>query len=302
MMKKVTLILTIIFILTLFTGCGGTPGRITVATTTLPVYEFTSRLCEGSPIRVTRLITESVSCLHDYTLQVGQMRQIETAQAVIISGAGLEDFLSDALNDAKIIDASANIELICPDEGNDHVHEDDHHHADGHHHENDPHIWLSPANAKIMAENIRDSLSRLFPEHQKVFQSNFQMLLDDLEQLHSYAQTALADLSCRELITFHDGFAYLAREYDLTILEAVEEESGSEASAAELKELIALVEDHHLPAIFTEKLGSVSAAGIISAETGTAVYYLDMAMHGESYFEAMYHNIDTVKEALECDK
>ena len=299
MMKKATLILTIILILTLFTGCGATPGGITVATTTLPVYEFTSRLCEGSPIRVTRLITESVSCLHDYTLQVGQMRQIETAQAVIISGAGLEDFLSDALNDAKIIDASANIELICPDEGNDHEHEDDHHHADGHHHENDPHIWLSPANAKIMAENIRDSLSRLFPEHQKVFQSNCQMLLDDLEQLHSYAQTALADLSCRELITFHDGFAYLAQEYDLTILEAVEEESGSEASAAELIRLIRLTRDHKLSAVFTEVNGADSAANIIAAETCANIYQLDMVMAGNSYFEAMYHNIDTLKEALQ---
>lgn len=299
MMKKATLILTVIFILTLFSGCGATPSGTTVATTTLPVYEFTSRLCEGSPIQVTRLITESVSCLHDYTLQVGQMRQIETAQAVIISGAGLEDFLSDALNDAKIIDASANIELICPDEGNDHEHEDDHHHAGGHHHENDPHIWLSPANAKIMAENIRDSLSRLFPEHQQVFHRNCQMLLDDLEQLHSYAQTALADLSCRELITFHDGFAYLAREYDLTILEAVEEESGSEASAAELIRLIRLTQDHKLSAVFTEVNGADSAANIIAAETGAKIYQLDMVMAGNSYFEAMYHNIDTLKEALQ---
>ena len=227
------------------------------------------------------------------------MRQIETAQAVIISGAGLEDFLSDALNDAKIIDASANIELICPDEGNDHEHEDDHHHAGGHHHENDPHIWLSPANAKIMAENIRDSLSRLFPEHQQVFHRNCQMLLDDLEQLHSYAQTALADLSCRELITFHDGFAYLAREYDLTILEAVEEESGSEASAAELIRLIRLTQDHKLSAVFTEVNGADSAANIIAAETGANIYQLDMVMAGNSYFEAMYHNIDTLKEALQ---
>lgn len=299
MMKKATLILTVIFILTLFSGCAAIPNGTTVATTTLPVYEFTSRLCEGSPIQVTRLITESVSCLHDYTLQVGQMRQIETAQAVIISGAGLEDFLSNALNDAKIIDASANIELICPDEGNDHEHEDDHHHAGGHHHENDPHIWLSPANAKIMAENIRDSLSRLFPEHQQVFHSNCQMLLDDLEQLHSYAQTALADLSCRELITFHDGFAYLAREYDLTILEAVEEESGSEASAAELIRLIRLTQDHKLSAVFTEVNGADSAANIIAAETGAKIYQLDMVMCGNSYFEAMYHNIDTLKEALQ---
>ena len=78
----------------------------------------------------------------------------------------------------------------------------------------------------------------------------------------------------------------------------MEEESGSEASAMELKELTYLIEENRLPAIFTERSGSVSAAGILAAETGVQVYSLDMAMTGNSYFEAMYHNIDTLKEAL----
>ena len=75
-------------------------------------------------------------------------------------------------------------------------------------------------------------------------------------------------------------------------------ESGSEASARELIELITLVEEQSLPAIFTEASGSTSAASIIARETGCGVFSLDMAMAGDSYFDAMYHNIDTIKEAL----
>ena len=78
----------------------------------------------------------------------------------------------------------------------------------------------------------------------------------------------------------------------------MEEESGREASAKELIHLIEEVEHHNLPAIFTEKSGSVSAAGIIARETGCKSFTLDMAMAGKSYFEAMYHNINTIKEAL----
>jgi len=292
-MKKISLILTFFLIFAMASGCSHVPASTTVAATTLPVYEFASRICAGTDIQVTRLITENVSCLHDYTMQVGQMRQIESAEAVIISGAGLEDFLADALTSVNAIDASAGIELICPDE------EHDHHHEEGHHHDQDPHIWLSPVKAKAMAGNIRDSLSRLFPEYQQQFQSNCQILLDELDQLNDYAIKALEDVSSRELITFHDGFAYLAQEYGLTVLEAVEEESGSEASAAELIRLIRLVQDHNLPAVFTEINGSDSAANIIAAETGANIYQLDMAMSGNSYFEAMYHNIDTLKEALQ---
>ena len=84
----------------------------------------------------------------------------------------------------------------------------------------------------------------------------------------------------------------------MTIVKAVEEESGSEASARELIEMITLVEENALPAIFTETSGSTSAAGIIARETGCGQYTLDMAMSGDSYFNAMYHNIDTIKEAL----
>ena len=66
----------------------------------------------------------------------------------------------------------------------------------------------------------------------------------------------------------------------------------------ELKHLIGVVQAHHLPAIFTERNGSVSAADLISRETGAKVFSLDMAMAGDSYFDAMYRNIDTIKEAL----
>jgi len=296
-MKKISLILTFFLIFAMASGCSHVPASTTVAATTLPVYEFASRICAGTDIQVTRLITENVSCLHDYTMQVGQMRQIESAEAVIISGAGLEDFLADALTSVNAIDASAGIELICPEESYDDHH--DHHHEDGHHHENDPHIWLSPANARIMAENIQASMSKLFPEYQELFRNNCDILLAELEQLDAYAKRELSGLSCWELVTFHDGFAYLAQEYGLTILEAVEEESGSEASAAELIHLIKLIQVHNLPAVFTETNGADSAANIIAAETGAKLYQLDMAMAGDSYFDAMYHNINTLKEALQ---
>ena len=81
-------------------------------------------------------------------------------------------------------------------------------------------------------------------------------------------------------------------------MRAVEEESGSEASAGELKHLIEEVRHHAFPAIFTETNGSDSAASVISRETGASIYTLDMAMSGDSWFDAMYHNIDTLKEAL----
>ena len=279
-------------------GCAASEPPAQVAATTLPVYEFTSRLCGGTEITVSRLVNESVSCLHDYALNVSQVKAVEAAEVVVISGAGLEEFMEDILADKPAIDASTGITLLEPEEHHhDHEHEEEAH--EGHTHEEDPHIWLSPENAMVMARNICDGLTAQYPQHANVFASNLEALLAELEALQAYGETQLASLSCRDLITFHDGFAYLADSYDLHILRAVEEESGREASAAELIELIEEVEHHDLPAIFTEANGSVSAAGIIARETHIESYQLDMIMSGDNYFDAMYHNIDTLKEALE---
>ena len=288
------LFLCVLVSLLLLTGCASREEPAQIAATTLPVYEFTQRLCEGTGITVTRLVTEEVSCLHDYSLNVRQVKAAEAAEVIVISGAGLEEFLDDILLNKESIDASSGIELLCPEDGHDH--EETGH--EGHHHETDPHIWLSPANARIMAGNIALGLSLQYPAFADTFSENLRSLLQDLDALEAYGQQTLRDLSCRELITFHDGFSYFAEAFGLHILEAVEEESGSEASAKELIHLIREVEHHGLPAIFTEKSGSVSAAGIIARETGCESFCLDMAMAGNSYFEAMYHNIDTLKEAL----
>ena len=292
-MKKIITILLILTIIIL-TGCGQTENFEIVATT-LPVYEFTSLLCTGTDLSVGRLVTESISCLHDYTLQVDQMRMIENANVIVISGAGLEAFLDNALEHSHMqIDASINVHIHENANNHDHDLHDNH----SHEHDVDPHIWLSPENAKIMAVNIASGLTELYPQHKEAFQRNLDTLTKKLDTLQIYGSDQLSKLKQRELITFHDGFAYFAESFDLHILESVEEESGSEASAAEIIHLVALVNDNNLPAVFTERSGSDACAGIISKETGAKIYTLDMAMAGDSYFDALYHNIDTVKEAL----
>ncbi len=283
-MKKIALLLALALLLA---GCASSGVSAQVVATTRPVYDFTQRLCAGTDISVTLLVTENVSCLHDYTLQVRQMRAVESAELLILSGGGLEEFLGDLPESADTVcDASTGLSLLHAQHGHDHDHGDD------------PHIWLSPGNAKMMAENICAGLSARYPRYKDVFSANLETLLRDLEDLQAYGEAALSDLRGRELITFHDGFSYLAEAFHLTILRAIEEESGSEASAAQLIELIRLVKSHDLQAVFTEVSGTTAAASIIAAETGCEVCSLDMAMSQRDYFEAMYYNIDTIREAL----
>lgn len=267
----------IILALFLLTACAAAPAAEGgVAATTAPVAQFAAAIAEGTDIPVTQIITDSVSCLHDYSLSVRQMEAVERSDLVLLSGAGLEDFMQDCLSSAETVDCSAGVTLRPED----------------------PHIWLDPDNAAIMAENICAALSDHYPEHTEVFAENALELTAQLRELKQWGVRELADLDRRSIITFHDGFAYLADAFGLEILAAVEEESGSEASAADLTAIIGLVEEYDLSCVFTEVNGSDAAASVICAETGAAAYTLDTAMSTD-YFTAMEQNIRTLKEALQ---
>ncbi len=293
-LKKLYAITVLLMLCVCFSACANEEITVDVAATTAPVYEFTNRICSGTDIRVGQVITQEVSCLHDYTLQTDQMRMIENAEIIIISGAGLDEFVADGLLSSKpIINTSENIDLLFGESDHEHSHS-----TQEHHNTYDPHIWLSPVNAMVMAQNICQGLCVAFPQYETQFQSNLQSLSTQLQTLTDYGKQQLQTLGSKDLITFHDGFAYFAHTYGLNILYAIEEESGSEPSAAELKEICNVISEQDIRAIFTERNSSASAANIIGTETNTLIYQLDMAMSGDGYLEAMYHNIDTIKEAL----
>lgn len=282
--------------LALLVGCAPAQrhdGKTHLLCTTYPVYLFTTALTQNADdVAVELLVDQQVSCLHDYTLTVADMRAIERADVIIMSGAGLEAFMADALaqSDATVIDCSAGIDLLPSS---------DHHHHDGDEdgpeHEDDPHIWMDPARAAQMLENIAGGLARATGRGYD----------------EALARTAGRVLALKRplatpgaaLIPFHDGFQYFADAYGLELLKSIEEEEGAEASAKELAELIALVRDNDIPAIFVEKNGSRRSADVIARETGCKVYELDMVMSGqgtgiEPYLEAMEQNLSAVEEAF----
>lgn len=264
-----------------------------IVATTYPVYLFTTAVTEGAEgVEVSLLVKQQTSCLHDYTLTVSDMKAIEGADVIVMTGAGLEDFMDDALSasDAQVIDCSEGIDLL-PAQGH-----------EGHDHdaEYDPHIWMDPANAQVMLGTIADQLGQITGQD---LQARCTEVQQQVEQASQQWKEQLTTLSDPKLITFHDGFQYFSRSFGLELLKAIEEEEGSEASAQEIKEIVSLVEQYHLPAIFTEVNGSESTAQAISRESGCGVYQLNMIMSGDGtgiqpYLDAMQNNIDTIVEAF----
>ncbi len=295
-------LLPLLLCLCLLSGCaGGAPKgeeTLEIVATTYPVYLFACAVTDGvEGVSVERLNTGSVSCLHDYTLSVDDMKKIEGADVLVLNGAGLEDFMDDALaaSGAAVVDCSQGVELLP-------ALEHDHHEGDGDHDHGhwDPHIWMDPDNAMIMVGNLRDALSELDPDHAGDYESNARGACALLGSWDSLAEHFFEDAPVVSgLITFHDGFQYFARAYGLELLESIEEEAGSEASAHEIVEITELVRERDIPVIFTEVNGSDATAKAISRETGCAVAQLSMLMDGEGsdlaqYEDALLGNVVTI--------
>ena len=307
-MKKVLSVLLAALLLTAG-GCsaaqnGEEESRLKVVASTYPTYLFASAVCDGvDGVSVERLNTGETSCLHDYTLSVDDMRLLEKADVIILNGAGLEDFMSDALatSSAQVIDCSGGVELL-ENLAHDHEEGDEEDHDHGHY---DPHIWMAPNNAITMVENLYRGLSEIDPEYEEQYRENMTGATGLISTWDSAMRDILLEaqrdggVTISGLITFHDGFQYFARAFDMPLLAAIEEEAGSEASAKEITEITQLVKEYELPVIFAEVNGSDATAQAISRETGCAVGQLTMLMDGpdselSNYYDGLKNNITAV--------
>lgn len=309
-------VLAVLLTLVLLPGCTKfTPEEektLHILATTYPVYLFTTAVVGNTEgVDVELLVNAQTSCLHDYTLTVKDMKAIDQADVIIMNGAGLEDFMADALaqSNAAVIDCSENVKLLPTLEHAGH---------DGHDHEEeyDPHYWMDPRRAAGMMAAISDGLSEIDPDHSDCYFANEVSAYDQMGGLRQDMDVALFQIltvtgkptmeglwNCDKLITFHDGFQYFADAFGLELLKAIEEEEGATASAAEIKEITELVKENSIPAIFVEKNGSRKTADAIARETGCKVYELDMLMSGDGegiqpYIDAIDGNLTTILEAF----
>lgn len=274
-----------------------------ILTSFYPMYILTLNIAQGiEGVEVVNMAGQQTGCLHDYQLQNRDMKNLETADAFIVNGAGMESFLDKVLQqlpDLPIVTASEGIELIAAGEEHGHQHGDEEHE---HEEEANPHVWVSITNCIQQVETVTEALMELDPAHSSQYRENGTAYIAKLSSLRSEMHRELDGLPNREIVTFHEAFPYFAEEFDLHIVEVVNREPDSQPSARELADTIRLIRDTGVTAVFAEPQYSESAARIISDESGATLYFLDPVVTGEddadSYLNAMKHNLEVLKTAL----
>lgn len=308
MLKKLLALLLSVSLLLGAAGCARPAKeepRLRVVASFYPIYIMGLNITDGVPgVELSNMAGQQTGCLHDFQMQTDDMKNLESADAFLINGAGMESFLDkvvDELPDLMVIDSSTGIPLLesGAEEGHHHSHEDGEH---GHDHEDNPHLWVSVDNCIQQVKNLAEGLAELDPDYADAYRQNADEYVGKLTALRDKMHEELSDLSTRDIITFHEAFPYFADEFDLHIVAVINREPESEPSARELADIIRLVRQTGVRALFVEPQYSRTAADIVQAETDAKVYVLDPGVSGEedkdAYLNIMEQNLQTLLEAL----
>lgn len=272
-------------------GCGGSAGSgdgsgaAIVATTTIWA-DVTSRAACGEEVVA---VIPSGADPHSFEPSLRDRERLEHAGAVIANGSGLEESLTDLLD--TVAAGGVPIVEITP-----HVDRID----------DDPHVWQDPrrvidalaviATALIDAGRDPAEIGRCTDSYRA-----------ELTALDSEIAELLSGIPVerRLLVTNHDAFGYFAERYGFEIIGTVIPSSSSlgESSAGQLAELAELIEEHDVPAIFTERLGSAADAEALARRLGVEIVELDSDAlaedgPGSTYTGLVRANAEAIAAAL----
>ena len=276
----------------MFTACGTEKksDKLKIVTSFYPIYLETINIAgnvEG--VEVVNLTPPQTGCLHDYQLTTEDMKTLETADIFVVNGLGMESFMDKVISarkDLKIIDASKTEDIYLLKDGD----------------EINPHVWMSITYAMAQVREINRQLCELDPAHADKYKMNTLEYLNTLSELRDEMHLALDNLPNKDIITFHEAFAYFAAEFKFNVVGVIEREPGTEPTPQELTETIEKVNEMPVKVIFTEPQYSPKAADTIARETGAQIYNLDPIVTGDNnpddYLNKMLINTTTLVKAL----
>ena len=149
---------------------------------------------------------------------------------------------------------------------------EDHH--EGEHVEGaDPHYWVSPKCALIIASSVRDFLIELNPEGRQKYEENYSMLISSIHNLDSEAKELFSVVRNRSFMIFHPNLGYMARDYGLEEISV--EYEGKEPSPSRVKDLIDRARKDGMKTIFVQKEYDTKHAKSIAREIGGDVKIID---------------------------
>jgi len=256
------------------------------------ILEDLVKVLGGQHIQVTTLVSRN-SDAHIYQPKPSDTVALTTAELLIFNGLDFEGWMNRLIETSgyknKVVIASLGVDKISLDN------------------QPDPHAWQSFKNIRIYINNISESLIYLRPEYKESFLKLKQQYLSELEILESSLSNGINSipLQKRIVVTSHDAFGYLGREFDIQFIAPVGLSIEVEASAEDVAKVIDQIRNHNVQALFIENITNPRLLERIAAETGVGIgglLYSDALSSSDgpanTYLNMMKHNLESLITAF----
>jgi zinc transport system substrate-binding protein len=279
------------FLLTfLMFSCGrnvAKPGSNIITVSIAPFKYFVSELA-GNDFTVNVMVPAGADP-HVYEPFPEQINKLRRSAAYISNGyLGFEmnwlDRFYEANPSMKRLSLGDSIKPLSPE----------HHHEGGHIEGADPHYWVSPKCALVMAGSVKRLLCELNPSQKQKYESNYDSLISKIREIDKKAREYYSGGNMRSFMIYHPNLAYLANDYGLE--EIPVEFEGKEPTPSRLRELIDRSRKDHIKTIFVQREYDTKNARVIADEIGAQITIIDplsedWAKSEEQIIEALHSSL-----------
>jgi ABC-type Zn uptake system ZnuABC Zn-binding protein ZnuA len=295
--------------LAVLVGCGGakddtSAGRIAIATTVAPITSIVSSV-GGDRVEITGIVPEGVNS-HTFEPKPSAAALLSRVDALYVNGLRLEEPTKQlALGGLKAGADIVELGTSCIDESG-WIYDFSFPRSDG---KPNPHLWTDPGYARCYAAVVRDDLSNRDPENAQYYASNYESFSAMIDSLDTAMRESFETIPRRELLTYHDAYAYFAKSYGWKVIGAIQVSDFEDPTPKEVASLIEQVKASGVPAIFGSEVFPSPVLEQIGEEAGAR--YVDVLRDDDlpgapgepehSWVGLMLFNYVTMTEALGGD-
>jgi ABC-type Zn uptake system ZnuABC Zn-binding protein ZnuA len=246
-------------------GAAESSGGLVVATTVSPITSIVANI-GGDRVDVRGIVPEGTNS-HTFEPAPQVAALLSEADVVFVNGLQLEE-PTKALAEANAKDGAVIVELadqVIPE--SEWIYDFSFPEADG---KPNPHLWTDPPYAAGYAEVVKDTLSTADPDNADYYNTNYQAFVAQTEQL---ADALRADQTTvpggnLKLVTYHDAYAYFARDFGWQVIGAVQPKNFEDPTPQEVARIIDQVNAENVPVVFGSEVFPSAVLEEIGRATG----------------------------------
>jgi manganese transport system substrate-binding protein len=170
-----------------------------------------------------------------------------------------------------------------------------------------PHAWMSPQNALIYVENIRNALVNIDPVNAATYTANAKAYSQQIRSIDERLKVAVATIPIdrRYIVSCEGAFSYIARDYGLKEVYLWAVNAEQQATPKQVEKVINTVKTNQIPAVFCESTVNSKPQLQVAKETGAkfaGVFYVDSLSPPDgpasTYLKLLEYNVNTLINGL----